>query len=182
MSRLGIALVITVSLLGACRQRSGTGGGSGHLDARWTGTEPGRVSGPATAEWCALRKLLEIRALQGDTGIALALYPADSVVAGEYRVLDPPKAESLPPAAGVALRWLTQTAIRGFQGESGTVVLERSGSGTLSGRVSAGARSVTDTQRVAINGTFRDLTVTPQSRGCTAPGAQPDSVPSLPTP
>lgn len=168
MRRFGIGLVLAVCL-GGCRREFSWGGGSGQLDAHWTGTEEGRISGPATAEWCSIRKLLEIRALQGDTGVALALYPTDTIVAGEYRVIDPPKAESLPPAAGVALRWLTQTAIRGFQGESGAVVLERSQSGTLSGHVVAGARSVTDTMRVVISGTFRNLTVRPQARGCAAP-------------
>jgi hypothetical protein len=164
-----MGLLIPVCLLGACRQEFNWGGGSGHLDARWTGTEKGTISAPATAEWCGIRKLLEIRAIQGDTGLALVLYPADTIVAGDYRVVDPPKAESLPPAAGVGLRWLTQNAIRGFQGESGAVVLERSQSGALSGRLAARARSVTDTLRVVISGTFRNLSVRPQSRGCLAP-------------
>jgi hypothetical protein len=124
------------------------------------------ISGPATAEWCGIRKLLEIRAIQGDTGLALALYPADTILAGHYLVIAPPKAESAPPAAAVALRWLTQAAIRGFQGESGSLVLDRSQSGTLSGRLAAGARSVSDTQRVVVTGTFRDLKVRPQTHGC----------------
>ena len=84
-------------------------------------------------------------------------------------MVDPLKAESLPPAAGVALRWLTQTAVRGFEGESGTVVLERSPSGTLSVHVAAGTRSITDTLRAVLSGTFQDLTVRPQTRGCSAP-------------
>ena len=162
-------LGIVVCLLSACRREIGWRGGSGHLDARWSGAEEGTISAPATAEWCPIRKFLEIRAIQGDTGLALALYPAGTIVAGEYRVVHPPKAESLPPAAGVALRWLTQTAVRGFEGESGTVVLERSPSGTLSGRVAAGTRSITDTLRAALSGTFQDLTVRPQTRGCSAP-------------
>jgi hypothetical protein len=169
-----MGLGIAVCLLSGCRRDFGRSSGSGHLDARWTGKEEGRISAPATAEWCAIRKLLEIRAIQGDTGLALALYPADTIVAGEYRVVDPPKAESLPRAAGVALRWMTQNAIRGFQGESGAVVLERSRSGTISGRVAARARSATDTMRVDISGTFRDLTVRPHARGCAAP-EPPDS-------
>jgi hypothetical protein len=94
------------------------------------------------------------------------LYPADTLTAGSYRVLDPVKAESLPPAAGVALRWLTQTAVQGFQGDGGTVEVQRSGAGQLSGQVKARARSAVDTQKILLDGSFRNLTVQPQSQGC----------------
>jgi hypothetical protein len=172
VSRLGPRLVIAIGMLGACRQEfRWRGGGSGNLEVRWSGTEKGMISGTATAEWCGIRKVLEIRTVQGDTGLALALYPTDTIRAGAYRVVDPPKAESLPPSTGVALRWLTQNAIRGFQGESGAVVLERSPAGLLSGRVTAAVRSVTDTMRLMLNGTFRDLSMRPQARGCAAPEA-----------
>jgi hypothetical protein len=160
--------IVLVGLLG-CNQAPAFRGGAGQIDVRWTGSERGRLTGGATAEWCSILRLLEIRAIRGDTGIALAIYPADTIIPGEYRVIDPAKAESLPPAAGIALRWASQTAIKGFQGESGSVVLERSRSGVLSGRIAAAARSVTDTQRVAIDGTFRGLTIRPQARGCAPP-------------
>jgi hypothetical protein len=109
--------------------------------------------------------VLEIRAVQGDTGIALAIYPKDTLIPGRYRVVDPIRAESLPPAAGVAVRSFTQNAVKGFQGDTGTVFLDRSPSGELGGSVTAGARSVIDTQRVTIRGTFQGLTVHP-SPGC----------------
>lgn len=146
---------------------------SGHLEAQWTGSAPGKISTPATAQWCAVRRLLEIRAVQGDTGIALAIYPGESIAAGQYRVLDPTKAESLPPAAGVALRWLAQTTVQGFQGDSGVVDLSRSTAGLLTGRIRVGARSVVDTQKVSVTGTFRDLAVRPDTRGCIAPRENP---------
>jgi hypothetical protein len=104
--------------------------------------------------------------VQGDTGIALALYPTKAITAGVYRVTDPARAESLPPAAGVAVRWPTQNLVQGFQGDSGVVQLERSGSGLFSGRVGARARSVVDTQRIRLSGNFRDLAVRPDTRGC----------------
>jgi hypothetical protein len=141
-----------------------------YLDVRWTGAGRGKISGPATADWCSARRLLEIRTVQGDSGIALALYPADTISTGKYRVVDPARAESVPPAAGVALRWLTQTTVQGFQGDSGVVDLERSASGLLSGRIRIRARSVVNTQKVSVTGTFEDLTVRPESRGCVAPG------------
>jgi hypothetical protein len=160
--------IVLVGLLG-CNRAPASRGVAGQIDVRWTGSEPGRLTGGATAEWCSILRLLEITAIRGDTGIALAIYSADTILPGEYRVINPAKTESLPPAAGIALRWASQTAIKGFQGESGSVVLERSRSGELSGRIAAAARSVTDTQRVAIDGSFQGLTVRTQARGCSQP-------------
>jgi hypothetical protein len=84
-------------------------------------------------------------------------------------VVDPVKAESLPRAAALALRWLGQNVVQGFQGESGRVVLQRSSSGLYSGRVTARARSVNDTQRISVSGSFRDLAVRRDSLGCAPP-------------
>jgi hypothetical protein len=164
------ALAIVLVGLPGCNWAPASRGG-GQIDVRWTGSERGRLSGRATAEWCSILRLLEIRAIRGDTGIALAIHPTDTITPGEYRVLDPAKAESVPPAAGIALRWATQIAIRGFQGESGSVVLDRSPSGELSGRVTAAARSATDTGRLQVTGTFRDLAVRASTRGCNRPTA-----------
>lgn len=156
-------------IIGGCRQAPSDGPAEGHLDVGWEGRDPGRISGSAAAGWCALRRVLEIHTVQGDTGIALALYPGKSLVPGVYRVMDPVKAESVPPAAAIAVRWLGKTVIQGFQGDSGRVDLERSSSGLLSGRVSARARSVVDTQRIVLTGTFRGVLVRPDSLGCQPP-------------
>jgi len=170
--RIGSYVLLLVSATGACQPPSRSPA-NGHLEATWEGKEPGRISGVATAGWCALRSVLEIQTVRGDTGIALALYPGKGLAPGAYRVLDPVKAESLPPAAGVAVRWLSKSVIQGFQGESGRVDLERSPSGLLSGRVRAHARSVVDTQRIVLTGAFRDVAVHPDSLGC-APAVPPD--------
>ncbi len=153
----------------SCRTAPGNSAKMAYLDVRWVGSDRGKISGPATAVWCPPRRLLEIQAVQGDTGIALALYPGETIAAGQYRVVDPPKAESLPPAAGVALRWLTPAKVQGFQADSGVVDLERSAAGVLSGRVRIRARSVVDTQKVSVTGTFEGLTIRPEARGCVAP-------------
>lgn len=144
------------------------------LEVRWTGTDSGRISAPATAEWCGAPRLLEIRAIQGDTGVAIAIYPADTLAVRKYQVMAPSKAESLPPAAVVALRWAGETSIRGFQGESGTVELTRGTSGEVSGSLATKALSVADTGRVMISGTFRNLPVQPQTRGCKPSAENPE--------
>ncbi len=172
---IGIALL---GLLGACQSGSGHASG-GHLQVHWSGREPGRLSASATAGWCAPRHVLEVRSIRGDTGVALALYPAETLTAGVYQVVEPTRAESLPPAAAVALRWLTPKVVQGFRGESGSVRLQRSSSGQVSGEMSLRARSVVDTQRVTITGSFQGLTLQLQSPRCGRPEAL-DEAPELP--
>ena len=73
----------------------------GRFDARWTGPDTGQVSAPGTAEWCSEGRLLEIRAVHGDTAIAMVLYPLDTVQADTYRIMPPSGADSLAPSAAV---------------------------------------------------------------------------------
>jgi hypothetical protein len=167
-----------MSVLLAChRHQESANRAEGHLDVAWSGKNHGKISGPATARWCGVRRVLEIQVVKGDTGVAIALYPGAKMTAGTYQVLDPAKAESLPPAAGIALRWLGSTVVQGFRGDTGRIVVQRSASGQLSGRLSARASSVVDTQRVSLSGTFQDLAVTRDSLGC---AAQADSVAKAP--
>jgi hypothetical protein len=173
---LGVLLLGLLSVA-SCRPTPPLGSGPGHFEVRWQGARDGSISGTASAAWCAVRKVLEIRIVQGDTGIALALYPAKELAAGVYRVVEPAKAESLAPAAGVAVRWPSQTVVQGFQGDSGSVELERSDTDQFSGQISARARSVVDTQRIRLSGRFRDLMVKPDTRGCPladSAAAEPD--------
>ena len=176
--RICLPLLI-LSLIWACRPDRAQNLSSGNLQIRWSGREPGGLSATATAGWCAPRHVLEVRGIQGDTGVALAIYPAETLNAGVYRVVDPVRAESPPPAAAVALRWLTPKVVQGFRGESGTVRLQRSRTGQVSGEVKARARSVVDTQRVMITGSFHDLTLQLQPSRCASP-AQPSPAPQAP--
>jgi hypothetical protein len=143
--------------------------------ARWTGTDSGRIDSPASAEWCDSLGLLEIRALAGDTGIGVAIYPKGALHPGRYPVVRPEAADTSRPAAAVALRWFAETSIRGFKAESGAVVLERAPPGTYSGRIEAFTKSVTDNAHVTIRGTLRELTVRPARAGCVPRPPRPDS-------
>jgi hypothetical protein len=144
----------------------------GSLEAEWTGSDTGKLSGPAIAEWCDSLGLLELRAIRGDTGIALVLYPGDSgtsrgtVAPGEYAVLPPKKADSGRPASVIALRWFAETSIRGFRGESGSVALEGTGPGATAGTFSAALRSATEGSRLRVTGTFKGLTIAPAPPEC----------------
>ncbi len=147
---------------------------------KWNGSSEGRLSGTAVASWCEIHRVLAIRTVRGDTGVALAIYPQKALVPGPYRVVEPARAESVPPAAAVAARWPTKSVIQGFQGDSGRVLLQRSGSGRLSGEVWARARSVVDTQRIVLTGSFRELMVQPDSLGCQPGDTLPDEAAEVP--
>ena len=168
MRRFGTGLLLGTFLAVACGGPEEEPTHTGHLEARWTGSDSGRLSAPATAEWCSERRLLEIRAMQGDTGFAMVLYPLDTVEADTYRVVPPEGADSMAPSAALALRVFSPSAIKGYQGDSGTVVLQRSRSGELSGIMEARSRPVLRTEPINISGKFSDLVVTPQTRGCAA--------------
>jgi hypothetical protein len=110
--------------------------------------------------------MLEIRAIQGDTGLAVAVYAVDTIVSNSYPVLEPSRADSSHPSASLALRLFGQTSIKGYQADSGAVILERSGSGPISGRLTARARSVVNGDQIRLTGKFQGVAVTPQERGC----------------
>jgi hypothetical protein len=145
---------------------------TGSLQAEWTGSDTGKISGPAVAEWCDSLGLLELRAIRGDTGIALVLYPRDSakssdtVSPGMYKVMPPQRKDSTHSSSGIALRWFAETSIRGFQGENGSVTLERTGAGATAGRFSAALRSATEGSRLRVTGSFSGLTITPAPPEC----------------
>lgn len=168
---------IWLLLVAACREAPERSNAPGHLEVQWEGSSKGQLSGPATASWCDLQRVLAIRTVRGDTGVALALYPGKALTPGAYSVVAPARAESVPPAAAVAARWPTKNVIQGFQGDSGRVILQRSSLGRFSGRLSARARSVVDTQRIVVTGTFRDLLVQPDSLGCEPEDSPADTLP-----
>jgi len=152
--------------LAACRASESPR--QGQLEARWTGADTGQLAGSAVGEWCDEQGRLEIRIVRGDTGLAVAVFPEVVLAPDTYRVVLAGSRDSAPPAARVALRYFGPTAISGFQGDSGAVVLERTDSGQLTGRVAARASSVSNSDRVTVTGKFENLAVIPQSRGCTA--------------
>lgn len=161
--KLKSSLLLALALP-ACRA---VGGSEGHLEVSWVGTDTGRISGSALAEWCEERRRLEIRAIAGDTGLALAVFPGVVLSPDSYRVVIPVGKDTAAPSARVALRWFGKTAIKGFRGDSGAVVLESTDSGQLSGHLAARASSVSNSDRVTLSGEFENLAIVPQSRGCT---------------
>ncbi len=163
-----LLLLLATLLAAACRTPASAAGEKALLDAEWTGAATAKMSGPATAEWCDSLRLLQIQALRGDTGVAIAIFPVGRFEAGRFTVVPAARADSIPPAAAVAIRWFAETSIKGFQGDSGNVVVQESRPGVYAGTFEARAHSVTDTGHLSVRGSFRGLTVRAAVRGCTA--------------
>jgi hypothetical protein len=165
LSRIWL-LPVALGALG-CSSGETAGPAPGGMDVSWTGADTGKLSAPAVAEWCDSLRLLELRAIKGDTGIALLFYPADSAVApGEFRMVSPHEANERRPSAALALRWFAETSIRGFRAESGSVSLERLGASGAAGKFTGHLRSATEGSRLTITGSFHGLTVTPAPGEC----------------
>ena len=144
------------------------------LHARWSGADTSVFETRATAELCDTLRLIEIRAISGDTGLALALYDSGTVRPGAVRlgtmpIRVPSHSDSVLPRAALALRWFSRTAVQGFQGDSGEVVLRPGGARTLSGTFHATARAISGAGRLKVEGSFEELPVGPSTRGCIPP-------------
>jgi hypothetical protein len=165
--------------LGGCSGQSAQTPVGPRLELRWKGTDSATVRAPATASWCDSLNVLEIVALAGDTGVAIAIYPRERIGTGAYPVRPPAAADSLPPSSAIALRWFSQTAVRGFQSDSGALSLTRESDGTLSGRFRAAAHPVGGRGVLTLTGSFMGLRERPATRGCSTappPGTKrPDS-------
>jgi hypothetical protein len=157
-----VPLLFTLAACGALG-----GCGEGRLSAVWTGSDKGRMTGKAAAIWCADARVAQITGVQGDTGVALLVHPAESLVAGRYRIADPVKAHDSAGTAAIGLRLLGPTAVVGYQGESGTLTVERVESGRLSGRFESTAKVATALAgTVKLNGRFERVRVTPGGTAC----------------
>jgi hypothetical protein len=110
---------------------------SGNLTAHWKvpgDSTPAAITMPVTARWCVGPSRLDIRAVAGDTGLGVAIYPSDSsALGGDYIVLAPDSQLQIRPSARVALRWVGKVLVQGWWGDSGSVTLAGSPIRGLSG-------------------------------------------------
>jgi hypothetical protein len=163
------ALVACLGVALACAKPD-TGARTGpRLTVRWTGADTAAFDASATAERCDTLHLIEIRAISGDTGLGLALYDSGTVQPGSYPIRPPAAADGAPPAAALAVRWFSKTAVQGFQGDRGNVTLRRAPNGELSGTFTARARAINTSGRLDLTGSFDGLRVKPAVAGCVPP-------------
>src|SRR5690606_32958432 len=108
----------------------------------------------------------EIRGTRGDTGVAIALFPSDTVLPGEYTVRAI-AVDSVRPNAAVALRWADPNTVEAYRGDSGFAVLRRAADGTLAGEVRVRAAYLgLKPQPLELTATFERLVVAAASPDC----------------
>ena len=161
-------------MMTACSREEPADHPGGTLEVQWTGSDTGKLAAPAVAEWCDSLRMMELRAMHGDTVIALVLFPTVSVAQGEYPIVPPERRDSSRPSSAMALRWFAETSIRGFRGDSGSVTVAAIGPGAGAGRFSGRVRSATEGSRLTVTGTFQGLTVTPAPTDCAGVAPDPD--------
>jgi hypothetical protein len=166
MSTARHALVGCLGVVLACATPDGSTSSGAGLTVRWTGADTAAFDAPATAERCDTLHLIEIRAISGDTGLGLALYDSGAFQPGSYPIRPPASAERAAPAAALAVRWFSKTAVQGYQGQSGNVTLRRAANGRLSGTFTAKALSINSSARLSLTGSFDGLRLKPAALGC----------------
>jgi hypothetical protein len=170
--------LVGLGLVVACTKAEKEALAGPRLTVRWTGADTATFGAPATAERCDTLPVIEIRGLSGDTGVGIALYDSGATRPGSYPIRLPERAESAGTAAALALRWFSKTAVQGYQGDSGEVVLRASGD-VLSGTFRAKAHSINSAAKLELTGSFDGVRLRQGPRGCAPPAdtasAAPDS-------
>ncbi|HEY7613009.1 MAG TPA: hypothetical protein VH764_08435 [Gemmatimonadales bacterium] len=167
-------LVGGLMLAAACSRAEPAAPRGGRLEVQWFGSDTGKLVAPAVAEWCDSMRMLEVRAVHGDTGIALVLYPADSMTPGRYPLVRPQRRDSSRPSAALALRWFAETSIRGFRSDSGQVRIASLAPAAGAGSFGARLRSATEGSLLRLTGSFQGLTVRPAPAECAGVSRSPD--------
>lgn len=140
-------------------------GSSGTLAATWIGADTGRFSGRARAVWCPGSRTLEIIAIKEDAGVGLVLYPLTDLHPAEFPAFDVSRDSVRRPGAAVAMRWFTESAIKAYRSDSGTVTLQQVGD-RAAGLFAVHLRPLTGSGGIDLHGTFRAVPMGPDSARC----------------
>ena len=111
------AFALSVVLVLGC-ERNGPS-----LRASWNGPKVGKLYAAATAAWCPKARHLEVSAIREDVGVAIAVYPEETLGAGSYEAFDPSRYAMQRPGSAAALRWFTEQEVRGYQSDSGVATV-----------------------------------------------------------
>lgn len=159
MRSLAVIAGLGVLALNACKARGTGAPGDGDIAIQWTGASHAAFRAPATARWCEAERILEIIATRNDTAVGVMVEVADSLRAAPYPVMPPRPAPTQRPNAGVALRWLAEFDLRGYEGQSGEVTLTSGGIRSTSGRFTALLKAQAGNDTVRMTGSFSRLGV-----------------------
>jgi hypothetical protein len=176
---MGRSIMFGAAIIASACQGSSAGPSAGRLQARWAGSDSGKLNAKARATWCVPGRLLEVMGVDSDAGLGLAIYPSDSLTDGEYPVTVPGVDSTKRPRAAVGIRWFTETQIKGYQGDSGGIKLTRSAK-RLDGTLEAKLHAASTPETIRVTASFRGVPLVIDSTGCrsdSVTGAPTDSAP-----
>jgi len=175
MSRRSLLVAWGIAVLLTSCQASSAEPATGRLEARWTGADSGKLKVRARATWCAPGRLLEVTGVDSDAGLGLAIYPVDTPARGTYPVFSPVRDSLRRPSVAVGVRWFTETEIKAYQSDSGTLSLTRR-DGALYGNLDARLRAPTTPETIRVTGSFQGVPMTLDSTRCARDSVGTDSI------
>jgi hypothetical protein len=171
-------MLCAVMLLAGCHG-SAAGPSAGQLQAKWAGSDSGKLIAKARATWCAPSRLLEVIGVDSDAGLGLAIYPSDSVSDGEFPVMDPRRDSLQRPRTAVGIRWFTETQIKGYQGDSGGLKLTRR-ERLLDGALEAKLHAAGTPETIRVSASFRGVPLVADSARCRSDSVTAEPADSAP--
>lgn len=137
---------------GGCQQL----GAGPTLEAAWTGSDTGRIAVRPSVAWCEGAGVLTVAGVREDLGFGLAIYPNGEPQGGAYPVFDPGVDTTTRPGVAAAARWFTETALQGFQSDSGALELQAR-AGALEGLFQFRMRSLDGKDTIDVQGRLRGI-------------------------
>lgn len=139
--------------------------GQGQLAVSWSGRHDGKFAAQARATWCAADSMVQVFAIAGDTGVGLALYTPDTIRATQYPVIWPEVVVPWRPLGAVALRWVGETDLIGYEAVTGVITVTSVDSG-LSASLDVGLRAPGGTDTLRMAGGVTGLRIEPADGAC----------------
>lgn len=162
-------LAVVLAVFSGCRKSAATApadDASGTVSLQWTGVVAGGFTARAVATWCPSDSLLEIQAVRGDTGFGVALIEPSKVTAGQHPVVAPSVPVPWRPMALAALRWATDSAIKGFEANSGNVTLTDVSATQVSGQIDVRLKHIDTNDTLRLKGTLTRISYGPAKGAC----------------
>jgi len=120
----------------------------------------------ARASWCSQDSLLEILAVRGDSGFGFALAVADSVRPVQHPAFPPSALVATRPLALAALRWVSDTAVRGFEVSAGNITVTEVTASGVSGTIDLQLKRIEAADTIRLTGKFTRIGIAAAEGAC----------------
>lgn len=155
-------LLFGLALLAACKKPAATAPADdavGVISVQWAGAVRGKFNVRGSSRWCATDSLLEVSAIRGDSGFGMALIEPDSIRPGQHPVVAPSVPVPWRPMAIAALRWVTDTAVKGFEANSGNISVTEVQGGSVSGTIDVRLKQTDTDDTIRLTGRFTKIPI-----------------------